>query len=152
MEDAGIGGAVMYAEVCRNWWRLLYAYFGRLDPLARAPAIFIAMDGERVCLHDPATQAMTGPLHFLWRDVSRICFRSELSGWREGFYVFTSGAERCFIIPICISGCTAFYEHARARGLFPDDLALSAFTASKPAWFCWPSHGHDRGSSFAAGG
>jgi hypothetical protein len=104
------------------------------------PQTRVAFDHQRVSLHNrPATGGATS---FLWQDVTRMCFRSGQHEMTEGFYVLTDGGaddgERCFIIPLEAGGCARFFEAARARGLFPDDLAILALTATKPAWYCWP--------------
>jgi hypothetical protein len=135
----------MIAEIGRALFGVMDEWWSLRAPYLPAPETVVSIDNQSVYLRARSAAGDVASLEFLWREVSCICFRSSADIRNDAFYVLTrsakTDADRCFVIPLDAAGCTLFCDAARARGLFPDELAILALTATKPGWYCWPSNG-----------
>lgn len=74
---------------------------------------------------------------FLWKNITRICYKAEGLESSDGIYVFTSDRPESFVIPAEASGGAGFWEEIINRGLFDAELAIRA-ASSSGGLFCCP--------------
>ena len=75
---------------------------------------------------------------FTWAAVTRVCFKNEEGLVSDAFYIFTTLRKESFIIPIDANGGKEFVQEIRKRGLFPEDITITAFASTEGGVYCWP--------------
>lgn len=75
---------------------------------------------------------------FLWKDVTRICFRDGGLYSSDVIFVETRGNDKPAVILTEARGGGSFFGELTNRGLFPDEVWRRAIAETGGATYCWP--------------
>jgi hypothetical protein len=115
----------------RNWW-------ASRRPRAVSELLTIQCDDDGARIRVLGRFALTWNQEFLWKDVTRVCFKDGGDFSSDMMFVETGGRKKPVAVLMEARGATQFFGQLVQRGLFPREIALEAINCSDGGFHCWP--------------
>lgn len=97
----------------------------------------VSFDEQTVYLNVNPPGGKEWKVQFHWKNVIRVCFKSEDLWMSDEIYIFISKRPESYVIPTEADGGPEFWGEIIRRDLFDANLAIKIATATE-GLYCWP--------------